>query len=268
MYNCHTKLENFADVNQLFLHKTNSNGSERNPEWFSQWFGTEFYHQLYSNRSMAEAELFITALRKMPWFNAHINVLDLGCGNGRHSYSIAPFVHFVDGVDLSDQQLEIARSLDLAPNCAFHKFDMRNFQLNKQYELIVNLFTSFGYFETESEHLLVLKQVQKHLSKGGRFVLDYFNSSWVQENLNPTEIKTINNTQYEITRSVVDNRIVKLIKVGNQLFKEDVALLDLNDFLKLFKKCGFIIESVAGDYNLNEFDKDSSQRCIIFARTI
>lgn len=250
------------------MHKSNSLDNEENKEWFSQWFGTEFYNQLYRDRSMAEAKLFIESIRKMPWFHSHINVLDLGCGNGRHSYAIAPYVNFVDGIDLSDKQLEIAKSNQLATNCRFHQFDMRNFELNKQFDLIINLFTSFGYFKTESDNLSVLNQVHGHCTNGGRFVLDYFNTNWVRENLKDTEIIHVNGVQYEISRTIELDRVIKRIKVGNQLYREDVALLDINDFMRLFKLSSFEIENIYGDYNMNEFDKDSSQRCIIFARKL
>jgi hypothetical protein len=110
--------------------------------------------------------------------------------------------------------------------------------------------------------------VHGHCKNGGHFVLDYFNTNWVRENIKDTEIIHVNGIQYEISRTIELDRVIKRIKVGTQLYREDVALFDINDFMRLFKLSGFEIENIYGDYNMNEFDKDSSQRCIIFARKL
>jgi SAM-dependent methyltransferase len=247
------------------LDNTNSSDKADHSEWFSEWFGTEFYQLLYSHRSHAEADLFIQSLIRLHWFRNDLEVLDLGCGNGRHAFSLAPYVRSVDGIDLSEKQLHIATSSMTAENCRFHRLDMRNFLLNKTFDLVLNLFTSFGYFQTLTEHLNVLHQVNIHLKTGGRFVLDYFNAHFVRTQLHKQEQKIIDGTTFEISRTMEHHRIIKRIKVNDQLFREDVALFDDQELSALLMQSGFKIESVFGNYHLDEFDANTSPRCIIFA---
>ena len=147
---------------------------------------------------------------------------------------------------------------------------MRDFEMGKSYGYIFNLFTSFGYFENLSDNLKVLNQCNKHLLKGGLLIIDFLNSKKILKSIdNSNETKTIDNVNFELDKSIIDNYVVKKIKItdGEKTFnyQEKVQLFDLNNFIEMFKKTGFELISSFGDYNMNSYN-NSSSRLILVAK--
>ncbi len=117
--------------------------SEKTP-WFSNWFDSEFYHILYSDRNHNEADLFVKKLVNFFQIAKNQSILDLGCGKGRHSFSLAQFSDAVTGIDLSKNSISYASSHSNEINPVFEVADMRSFSLNNTFDFVFNLFTSFG----------------------------------------------------------------------------------------------------------------------------
>jgi SAM-dependent methyltransferase len=101
-------------------------------------------------------------------------VLDLCCGPGRHTVPLALKGIEVTAVDLSpfllERAKENARKANVAPE--FVLADMRTFVRPNTFDLALNLFTSFGYFEQRDEDRTVLANVHESLRPGGAFVMD------------------------------------------------------------------------------------------------
>jgi len=117
-----------------------------NKEWFASWFDSPYYHKLYDHRDYSEAELFISNLITYLAPPKSSRALDLACGKGRHSAQLAKNGLKVTGVDLSQESIDHAISLNI-DNTSFYTHDMRKpFRIN-YYNYIFNLFTSFGYFD-------------------------------------------------------------------------------------------------------------------------
>src|SRR5688500_2362695 len=82
---------------------------EYNNSWFKLWFDTSYYHQLYAHRDELEATDFVDALvDKLQPPPASV-MLDLGCGEGRHSKQLARHGYSVMGLDLSASSIWRAR---------------------------------------------------------------------------------------------------------------------------------------------------------------
>ena len=79
-------------------------------------------------------------------------------------------------------------------NAHFEVHDMRETFIEKEFDYVFNLFTSFGYFETDEENLKVLKAAAANLKSEGIFVLDFLNVKKVIPNLIAYEEKTIDGT--------------------------------------------------------------------------
>jgi SAM-dependent methyltransferase len=101
-------------------------------------------------------------------------VLDLGCGTGRHSLELARRGFQVIGIDRTAMFLEEARTRAAAEKLKiqFVEADMRTFVSPEKFDAIVNLYTSFGYFEDPEEDKRVLKNVFASLKLGGKFLID------------------------------------------------------------------------------------------------
>ena len=105
-------------------------------------------------------------------------VLDLACGRGRISIGLAQHGCRVTGLDLSPRSLELARSDAEAAGVEieFVRRDMRDLDAEGEFDAVVNVFTSFGYFPTQEEDERVLANVARALVPGGRFLLDMVNT--------------------------------------------------------------------------------------------
>ena len=145
------------------------------PEWFASWFDSEHYHRLYANRDQHEASAFVDRLitRLAPAPGAAM--LDLGCGSGRHSQSLAAHGFQVTGIDLSAASLARARQL-AGDSVRFVEQDMRVPFGARAFDYVFSLFTSFGYFEDRRDHTTVIRNIGRSLKAGGTLVLDYLNA--------------------------------------------------------------------------------------------
>jgi ubiquinone/menaquinone biosynthesis C-methylase UbiE len=103
-------------------------------------------------------------------------ILDLCCGYGRHTHLLAKSGSYhMTGLDLSHHYLHIARTKFSHPQVTYVKGDMRNIPYENYFDAVINLFTSFGFFDRDEENETVIKQVYKALKPGGMFLLDYEN---------------------------------------------------------------------------------------------
>lgn len=238
-----------------------------NKEWFAGWFDSPYYHLLYGHRDDREARLFIELLVQHHLTDKQI-IVDLGCGKGRHSRVLAEHGKRVYGIDLSPESIDFASQQETAM-ASFSVQDMRNFSLDIQADAILNLFTSFGYFESVDEHVHVLSSVAENLRPGGLFVLDYFNAHLVEEGSGqfvPTQRTDI---RFEWTKRKEDGCVYKDIVVYDgehrYKFQERVRLFEPTVLNHMLQSCGLNPEACFGDYQLNEFNPSTSPRCIIFA---
>src|SRR5690348_7112852 len=101
------------------------------PSWFKNWFNSSFYHQLYAKRNEQEAAGFIDALLNELQPAPDSCMLDLDCGNGRHSKYLASKGFNVTGVDLATASIREAKKCQ-TPSLQFHRRDMRD-NLGKKY---------------------------------------------------------------------------------------------------------------------------------------
>jgi SAM-dependent methyltransferase len=237
--------------------------------WFKDWFNTSYYHTLYGQRDENEAKLFINNL--LNFLNPHdgARFLDLACGKGRHSFDLSSHGYSVCGVDLSNESISEAKILANS-KLEFDVHDMRKPYKQAYFDYVCNLFTSFGYFEKQDDNLLTLSAVCQELKPKGVFVQDFFNAHKVQKNLLPYELKSIDGIDFEITKEITDKRVIKTIRFNDQNedfeFQEKVSLFDLENFKSMYQESGLKLLHVFGDYQLNAFDIENSDRLILIAQ--
>jgi SAM-dependent methyltransferase len=115
------------------------------------------------------------------------HVLDLCCGIGRHSRALARLGFRVSGLDLSGQSLEIARTRTAQEGLRveFIEADMRAIPFEGELDAVVNMYSSFGFLETEGEDERVVRAIARALKPGGRFFLDMSNPLWLFRHYHP-----------------------------------------------------------------------------------
>lgn len=238
---------------------------EAEKNWFASWFDTSYYHILYKERNDKEAQFFISNLVHYLSLEKESTVLDLACGKGRHSIYLNELGFNVLGVDLSENSINIAKNSE-NDTLKFGVHDMRN-PLEGTYDAVLNLFTSFGYFDTEDEHIEVLNNIKNAVNETGLAVLDYLNIEYVKQNLVAEETKTIDGITFKINRKIENNFVIKDIyfedKGENFHFTEKVKAYSLQDFEQMMESQEIYLLDTFGDYKLNKFYKNTSERLIL-----
>lgn len=240
-------------------------------KWFQYWFNSPYYHILYSQRNDAEAEFLIDNLSSYLKPPVHSRILDIACGRGRHATYLHKKGYDVTGIDLSEQSIKYAQQFE-QKNLHFFVHDMRKLFYINYFDIALNLFTSFGYFETEKDHVDALKSFGKALKRGGVLAIDYFNTIKILKNLTHQEIKTIEGIEFHIKKFVAEGKIIKHINFEHKnkafAFEERVKAFTLEDFKRMLSKSGLEITATFGDYSLNDFDEDRSDRLILICRKL
>ena len=238
-------------------------------DWFASWFDSPYYHLLYKNRDDIEAEKFILALVERLELSNKAKVLDLACGKGRHAKTLHKAGLDVLGVDLSPNSIKSA-SQHADDGLKFAVHDMRDIIPNKKFSAIFNLFTSFGYFDDNSENLKMLESIHEMLDNKGLLVIDFMNAKHVIENLVEEEVKLVEGVQFDISRKYDGNHIFKTISFETentrQSHTERVQAIKFSDFESLLALSKFEILRTFGDFELNSFNEEDSNRLIIIAR--
>jgi SAM-dependent methyltransferase len=248
-------------------------------EWFVEWFDTHYYHLLYQNRDENEANVFIQNLIKRLNLSQRSRILDLACGRGRHSLKLNEMGYDVLGVDLSEQNINFARQYE-KNDLRFKRADMRDVFFDKMppFDLILNLFTSFGYFESREDEKLVLRNMLSAANENAMMVIDFFNIGEVLKKLIPYEKKIIGEITFEIHRELKDGFLTKEILIQEDgktqhfsekvraLYEEDFKFYTENIVIKGEKSYRWQIESIFGDYYFEPFDMNKSPRLLIFFR--
>lgn len=234
-------------------------------EWFKHWFNTRYYHILYKNRDYTEASEFIDRLVNYLAPEPETHFLDVACGKGRHSIYLNKKGYKVTGVDISPNSIDEAKEHE-NDTLKFQVADMRQPFAENDYNIALNLFTSFGYFENNTENLQALQNICTAMKPNGRFVLDFFNTTKVLKHIVPQETKTIDGIDFHITKKIENGRILKTIDFesnGKQkTFTEKVEAISKEQFEQLFAQTDFEIIKIFGSYHLDAFDENTSDRLI------
>ncbi len=238
-------------------------------KWFHNWFNSPYYHILYQQRNDAEAEFFIDNLCAYLKPKANSRLLDIACGRGRHAIYLNKNGYDITGIDLSIASIKYAKEFE-NNRLHFYVHDMRYLFYINYFDIAFNLFTSFGYFETDYDHVKSLRTFQKALKPDGLLVLDYFNSHKIITNLTAQEVKTVDGIDFHINKIVEKNKIIKTIEFVHKhkafAFKEQVKAYRFNDFKLFFEQSELEIVHCFGSYNLEEFDIDNSDRLIFICK--
>jgi hypothetical protein len=139
------------------------------------------------------------------------------------------------------------------------------------YDAIFNLFTSFGYFNSEAENVLVLQSAAEALCPGGELVLDYLNTHHIERSLVAHEVKTAGGTTFELSRRIHDGYFEKQITFTDddgqpQAFTERVMALWPEQFTDYFRLAGLRVRATFGDYHLRPYDATTSPRLIFVVK--
>ncbi len=249
---------------------------EASREWFEEWFNNPLYLKVYSHRDEAEANLCVETILAVTGFDKateRVSVLDIACGAGRHAFAFARKGLKVSANDLSGFLLETAakEAQKEGISIAFSGCDMRTIQLDRRFDLVVQLFSSFGYFESEQEDREVIRNVSTMLGPQGWYVLDLINPAWLRQKFMPHSEKTTGPLSIIEERTLSTDKVFKKIIIreagrAEVSFTESMKLFTPESIKELLESEGFEVVRLSGDYRGSDYDMESSPRILIFSR--
>ena len=242
------------------------------PDWFEEWFD-EDYLALYAHRDPAEARRFVNALWSALALATGVRVADVPCGAGRHSLAFAERGARVAGVDLSPLMLrraaEACRSLAAPP--LFVRGDLRCVPLSAGFQLVVNIFSSIGYFEDEAGNRAAFAELARLLAPSGVLVMDVIHPAHLRQHFVAETRRELPDGEVHEQRELDERRgrVIKHITIRRghleRRIRESVRLYERAELSDMACACELKPFAFWGDYNGAAFTSESP-RLILLAR--
>lgn len=99
-------------------------------------------------------------------------VLDCPCGQGRHAHLLAEAGYDVTGLDYSAPLLAVAKARGTGKRLRYRRGDMRTLPSvwTGKFDAVLNLFTSFGFFDDPADDTKVIREFARVMAPGGKLV--------------------------------------------------------------------------------------------------
>jgi SAM-dependent methyltransferase len=221
---------------------------------------------LTDERSSAEVD----GLVKLLALDAPMRVLDLACGFGRHANRLAALGHSVVGIDYTPGFLEIARAdaQRMGVDVDYRQGDMRTLDLQDEFDRVLILFTTFGYFSDE-ENAAVLANAARALKPGGLLGFDLPNRDMTLKTLVPASVEEkegnlmINRSSFDpLTGRWINRRIV--IRDGVRRDKPFfIRLYNYSEIRQLLEAAGLEVQTVCANWREEPFTPESRGMVIV-----
>ena len=243
------------------------NCTKEETAWYRQWFD-ENYLMLYCHRDRRDAEEQVRLIIDTLDLHVDSTILDLACGEGRYTALFNDLGYHVTGMDLSETLVNCGK--ERYPGLDLKVGDMRD--IRGTFDVILSLFTSFGYFDTDEENETVFHSVSRALPPGGIFWLDFFNAGQLEKTLIPRSvtrpspgIEVVENRKIENGRIIKD---IRFIKNGEEnVYTESVRLFTRPQLEQMFERNGFRLIEGFGDYRGRPWDAGSPRTILVGRKT-
>ncbi len=248
--------------------------TKRRSKWYVDFFREGFYH-----RAWAPAERFQRAEREVDFIVEALgltegtSVLDLCCGEGRHAIELARRGYRMSGLDLSALHLRLARQAakKASVSVRWHRADMREIPWEAEFDAVINIFTSFGYLESDEEDFKVLAAVARALKPGGRFLMDTINREMLvrywqahdwQEDTEGT--LRLEDRRFDFLAGRQHNRILSIHPDGTRREREiDLRMYTLKELADMLSRAGLAVQRTWGGFDGREYGLDSRRMIVL-----
>ena len=278
--------------------------TSRSEPWFVSGFGVH-YRDLYHHRNEKDARRAIDFLHTHPSLNPETGpVLDLCCGSGRHCLqwiergasagvpvsrtrgrsrskqttggeAQTDELSNIIGLDLSADLLRDAMRASRAGGLRLPlvRGDMRRLPFAAgAFHLVLNLFTSFGYFDDDSENAAVFHEIARVLVQpGGHFVFDHINPGWLRDHLVPETLRTTaSGTEVRESRRLdhEHRRVIKRVEFESHgrphSLVESVCFYEPDEVEQMAAGAGLKLESARGGFEDSALTPTSPRAVYVF----
>ncbi len=198
-------------------------------------------------------------------------LLDLCCGVGRHSVPLAGLGLDVTGLDLNTGYLRRARAYakNEGVKADFVKGDMRSLAYKAEFNAVVNLFTSFGYYD-DQQNQAVLEGVARALKPRGKFLIDVMNRDWLLKHFRADSVRHFNRAIIitEEEWNPMNSRLTstwKMIKADKvtHMGTFDLRIYAMHELAAMIEDAGLTVIETFGGLDLSPFRMDSNRLVIL-----
>lgn len=240
---------------------------EKNAIRVSQW-GKD-YVELWYPGSEEAARKQIPDIVKLLNLRKPSEILDCPCGWGRYSNPLAELGHKVTGIDLTEKFIEMAKDQapkNNAPN--FKVGDMRKLDINEEYDVILNLYGSFGYFDRDTD-FRVLGNFVKGLKPRGQLMIDQCNRErlvrfpkrlWMKL---PNGKTCLKEQSVDLTRGTYFVKDIILDGAEKRVMELTMNWYTVIEYRTMLEKLGLKKFRFYGDFDGSEYSIDSDRQIII-----
>lgn len=248
--------------------------------WYTEeggFFGSEYFEEYADVLTPEKTKTEVDFLEKELKLKKGAKILDLACGHGRHTVELAKRGYVMIGQDINSFFLKDAKksAKKAGVEVRWIKGDMRQIPFENEFDVVINLFTAFGYLESDEEDQEVLHQVTEALCPNGRFVIDIVNRERIMRIYGKKDWRKLTDGTIIITERNFDlitgrnqEKRIRIHKNGKrQVSNMAIRMYTLPELISMCKKAGLRFVSVYGDYN-GEVPTLDSKRCILITKKI
>ena len=234
-------------------------------------FWEAFEPILFAQRHWSAVPVEVEAIISLLQLHPGMSILDLCCGPGRHSLELARRGFYVTGVDRTRRYLDkaAAQAANEGLQIEFVQEDIRNFCRPNAFDAVLNLYTSFGYFEDPQEDRQVATNILRSLKPDGVLVLEIMGKevlarifqerSWHEED----GVLILEERKIRSGWNWIDTRWI-LFQDGRRIEKTlSLRLYSAAELTSLLATCGFARSEVYGDLAGSLYDHTAKRLVVV-----
>jgi SAM-dependent methyltransferase len=248
--------------------------TKRRSKWYVDFFREGFYQRAWApaerfQRAEHEVDFIVEALALPPG----ASVLDLCCGEGRHTVALARRGYRVTSLDLSALHLRLARQAakEAGVRVRWHRADMRDIPWEREFDAVINVFTSFGYFASDDEDFKVLVGVARALKPGGRFLLDTISREWLVRHLETHGWQegtdgtlSIEDRSFDLVTGRQHNHILSIHRDGSRSEREiDLRMYTLREIAGMLARADLQLRRTWGGFDGRDYGLDARRMIVL-----
>ena len=245
------------------------------PPWYRKFFGQGYldsYRPLFPrDRTLREVD-FIESTLALP---VGSSVLDLCCGHGRHLVELAAKGYHMTGVDLEPLFLKIAaeEAGRRGVQVKLEERDMRDLPFAGEFEGAYNVFTSFGYLETDEEDQKVLDAVGRAMKPGSPFLIELLSRDNLMRIFRPRDwfetengVEVLEHREFDFLAGRIKTRQLRVYPDGRRDEQHhSIRSYTLTELARMLGSAGLVVEATFGGLDGSSLNLES-RRLVILAR--
>ncbi len=224
-------------------------------EWWQTFFDDHFLECGFGALKRGAALKDVRFLERVLALRKGARVLDVCCGVGRHSIELASKGYLVTGVDCVKKYTEVAaaRARRRKVKLILETCDMRKLTYENEFDAAICMWTSFGYFENDKDHIKSLRAIRRALRPGGKFVIDLINRDWLIKNFQPygwierRKGFVLECRSFDLARSRINSDWAYVGNGGVERRAISIRVFSAHELMELLERAGFTVSALFGD---------------------